>query len=159
MYRASDKEIEAVAQVLKDWLMPSGWNTAAVIALHEAAKVRAPKKMKKAEDSEMLRFLDGVVGVVEANSNEHMHIWERFTNMYGKNTWESESSGLLETVGYLDDRPICISLRTAKLKGSKILFWHATSQLVDHAMIDEWLKLNTPDNRTDALNWHNVLPR
>src|SRR6218665_1693649 len=137
MYRASDKEIEVVAQVLKDWLMPSGWTTAAVIALHEAAKVRAPKKMKKADDSQMLKFLDGVVGVIEANSNEHSHIWERFTNMHGKAAWDSDNSGLLETVGYLDERPICISLRTAKLKGAKILFWHATSQLVDHKLIDE----------------------
>lgn len=159
MYRASDKEIEAVAQVLKDGLMPAGWTTAAVIALHEAAKVRAPKKMKKAEDSEMLRFLEGVEGVVEATRNEEMHIYSRVVEMFGKDAWEGSNSGFNETVGYLDNRPICISLHTKKIKGTKILFWHATSQLVDHAMINEWLKLNTPDNRTDATNWHNVLPR
>lgn len=158
-YRPSDAEIEVASEILKEWGMEHGYRTAAVLALDAAGKVRAPKKMKKADDSEMLSFLEGVEGVVEATRNEEMHIHSRVVEMFGKDAWEEKSSGFNETIGFLDERPICISLHIKKIKGTKILFWHATSQLVDYAMISEWLKLNTPDNRTDALNWHNVLPR
>lgn len=159
MYRPSDEEIAAVAQVLKDWKMPSGWQTAAVLALDAAAKVRAPKKMEKRTDYEMIKFLDGVVGIIEANSNEYSNIWQ-LNKEHRKETWVDNSSGLFEYVGYLDDRPICISLRTTIIGGRKILFWHPTSQVVDHAMIDEWFSLNLPNiPKTDATNWTNVLPR
>lgn len=158
-YRPSEKEIEAVAQILKDWEMPSGWTTAAVLALDAAGKIRAPKKMEKREDSQMLNFIEGVVGIIEASSNEKMYIWQSNKD-HRKETWEDRHSGILEYVGWLNKRPICISLQIVIIGGNKILFWHATSSLVDYEMIDEWFELNLPGiPKTDATNWTNVLPR
>lgn len=159
MYRPSDAEIEAVAQVLKDWKMPSGWQTAAVLALDAAGKARAPKKMKKRKDEEMVRFLDGVAGVITATREEMQGIWAR-NKEYGLRTWESNNSGLSECVGWIEDRPIYITLWTNIIEGHKILFVDATSQLVDWAMIDEWIALNLPDvPKTDATNWTHAIPR
>ena len=158
MYRPSDAEIAAVAQILKDWKMPSGWQTAAVLALDAAAKARAPKKMKKREDEEMVRFLEGVAGVIPATREEQSYIYSK-NKEYGHRTWSDNNSGLGECLGYIDDRPIYITLWTALIDGHKILFVDATSQLVDWAMVDEWIKLNVPDAlKTDATNWTHAIP-
>jgi hypothetical protein len=54
-----------------------------------------------------------------------------------------------------------------EVKGHKILFIDATSQLVDWAMIEEWIKSNVPltafrsngyVNKVDAMNFHNIFP-
>lgn len=159
MYRPSDEEIAAASQVLKDWKMPSGWHTAAVLALDAAAKARAPKKMEKRTDDEMVKFLDGVVCIIEANTNEYVYIWEQNKEHVGYN-WIEINSGILEYVGFLDDRPICISLRKAIINGDLILFWYATSQVIDYKMIDEWFALNLPNiPKTDSTNWVNAFRR
>lgn len=159
MYRPSDAEIEAVAQILKDWKMPSGWQTAAVLALDAAAKARAPKKMKKRTDYEMVNFLKDVVGVITATREEMHGAWAK-NKEYGGRTWVDNGSGLGECIGWIEDRPIYITLWTSLIDGHKILFVDATSQLVDWALVDEWIKLNLPDiPKTDATNWTNVIPR
>ena len=165
MKRPKDKAIEAVAALLKEWHLDGNPTTAAVLLLDAAAKALQPPKMKKRTDEEMVRFLDGIVGAVEATREEYHSLYSRYTKEYGK-SWESNSSGLFETVGYLDDRPVCISLRTAVVEGHKILFVEATSQVVDHVLIDEWLRLNIPSrdnseypNKVDVTNFHNIFPR
>lgn len=115
-------------------------------------------------DAQMTEFLDGVVGAVEANSFETLSLW-RECHQELKMPWVDRGSGLMEIVGTVGDRPVCISLLTSVVDGQKILFYDPTSQVVDHAMIDEWLVKNLPrtafygerPNRTDAMNFHNVL--
>lgn len=112
---------------------------------------------------EMKAFLEGVVGVVEANSYESMCLWQEHTKRHGKESWVSNLSGFLEIVGHLNDKPVCISLFTTVVNGQKLLFWHATSTVVDHDIIRKWFEKNlTPEaygNTTDAMNFHNVLRR
>ncbi len=114
-------------------------------------------------DREMTYFLTDVTGAIEATSCEQHSLWERYTE-YGV-TWDQNNVGLLERVGTLADMPVCISLRTVKIGGAKILFYHATSQVVDHRMIQKWLEENLPAsarredgrvNKTDATNSHIV---
>lgn len=103
-------------------------------------------------------MLADVHGMIEANSNEQMYIWQTWHEKYGY-PWKQEH-GYLVTVGELMDRPICISVMFVKVKEKLIMFWHATSELVDYVMIDEWLKKNLPDayhNKTDATNDHIVM--
>lgn len=130
----------------------------------EADKPRVRRKL----DDEMERFLDGVVAVVDATSNEQFLLWEKYHHTRGV-PWESSRFGLGQCVGRLDDRPVCISLCTAEVQGRKLLFVDATSEVVDHLMIDKWLYDCLPDtafrngdrqgylNRTDAGNFFNVL--
>lgn len=159
MYRPSDKEVEVVAQILKDWGMPNRWTSAAVLSLVAAANVRAPKNMKKRTDDQMVNLLKDVVGIIIATREEQHCIWarNRENNLF---PWESKPNGILETVGYLNERPICISLRVHQVNYKKILFIDATSSLVDWQMIDEWIELNLPNvKKTDATNWTNVIPQ
>jgi len=85
--------------------------------------------------------LRSCVYAVEANSCEAGHIWEQFCSVDFSNNKEhswTEVFGWLETVGHIDDRPICVSMRVVDIDNQHILFWDATSQLVDYKMIDEW---------------------
>jgi len=66
-------------------------------------------------------------------------IWEKWNDEL--DSWE-QGMGWLETVGYINDRPICISIFIEKINGYEVLFWHATSELVDYKMIEEWFQLN-----------------
>ena len=108
-------------------------------------------------------YIDECVYAVEANSTEEMYIWERFcgpNSAWGPEKrikWEQDF-GWLETVGHLDDSPICISIFIHKLDGYPVLFWHATSQLVDYVMIDEWFRERAPHlQQTDAMSIHHAL--
>lgn len=114
-------------------------------------------------DREMTEFLSGVVGAIEATSFEQHCLWEKYTE-YGV-SWDQINPGLLERVGELADMPVCISLFKVKIGGETILFYHATSQVVDHRMIRQWLEDNLPAsarreddriNHTDANNSHIV---
>lgn len=116
---------------------------------------------------EMADFLAGVVGAVEANSYEQMCIWQDYHKEHGM-SWNARAQGFLETVGHVGDMPVCISLQTVEIDGHKILFYEATSQVVDYRLVEAWLEKTLPDtardegrngylNRTDAMNFHNVM--
>jgi len=77
--------------------------------------------------------------VVEANSFEYLSLWKDFHEEY---SWEQVSQGYGAHVGYIDGRPIFISLRWATVNEVYMLFWHATSKVVDYGMIEEWFVNN-----------------
>lgn len=123
-------------------------------------------------DEETTNYLDGVVGVVEANSFEHHALW-RFNNerLDGrKMPWVETGNGYGPTVGEIDGRPVCISALTATVDGHKLLFYYAMSTAVDHDQVRTWLEKNLPTtafeggdprkrlNHTDAMNFYNVFP-
>lgn len=118
-------------------------------------------------DNEMTDFLSDAVGVVEANSYELHMLWAENQRRAQPRTWKENPRGLLETVGHIADRPVCIGLFTAEVDQHKLLFIDATSQVVDHRMIDKWLTDTLPQsafrkdghvNKTNAMNFHNVFP-
>jgi hypothetical protein len=121
-----------------------------------------------APDKEIATFLEGCVGVVEANSYERHMLWDENRRRDTCRSWESNNQGLMAHVGTLAKMPVWVSLWTTKVDGHKILFIDPTSAVVDHRMIRKWLKKNLPKtafrqdgyvNKTDAMNFHNVLPR
>lgn len=109
-------------------------------------------------DREMQDFLNGVVGVVEANSFETMCLWREYTEEL-KKPWKQRTDGLLETIGHVGKMPVCLCLNTAEIDGHKLLFIDATSQMVDYRLIDKWLSKMLPGiRRTNAMNFHNAFP-
>jgi hypothetical protein len=112
-------------------------------------------------------FLSGVVGVVEANSYESLCLWRDF-HKEQKMTWVQGLGGYVPTIGMIDGRPVCLSLFVNTIGGHKILFIEGVSQVVDHVMIDAWLKANLPAtalrdggeylNKANAMNFHSILP-
>lgn len=121
-------------------------------------------------DEQMSKFLEGVVGVVEANRFEHHALWRFNDERERKLSWVENLSGLGETIGYINKRPVHVSLLTAVVDGHKLLFIDPTSTLVDHDMVRAWLAKTMPVtafedndprkrlNITDAMNFHNVFP-
>jgi hypothetical protein len=89
--------------------------------------------------------LKKVFFVCEATDFEVHKLWEEYAKdntmnpgKWNTHRWE-QLGGWLETVGYRYDMPICISVRGVILDGRLVMFWHATSVVVDHRIIDEWL--------------------
>lgn len=110
-------------------------------------------------------YLEGCTGCIEATSFEYMCLWREYTSK--KADWKENLSGHYVEVGRINFNPINISLRTAVISGHKILFWHATSPVVDYNQIEKWLLNNLPVscfeapeqlNKTDAQNFYNVFP-
>ena len=121
-----------------------------------------------AADEQMAEFLSGVVGVVEATSFEKHMLWAENGRKPVPRTWQENLSGLGETVGTVGSLPVCVSLSTALVDGRKLLFVDAVSRVVDHEMVDDWLRATLPRcafredgylNRVDATNFHNVFVR
>lgn len=78
---------------------------------------------------------------------------------YPATKWEQVSINPWLTIGHIGKRPVCLSFEWYRIEGQWVCFWQATSQLVDHAMIDKWLTKHFPDQRStcDAGNFHNCL--
>jgi hypothetical protein len=111
-------------------------------------------------------YLKDVVGVVEATREEQMFLFTRNRAMPEPREWKENLSGYGKTVGELAGMPVFISLMTQKIDGKTILFYYATSVVVDHRLIDAWLEANLPKsafkpdgklNRSDCANWFQVL--
>lgn len=115
-------------------------------------------------DAEMTKFLNGVTGVVEANSFEALSLWSEYAKPR-KKIWIENRTGLLETIGEFGGMPICVSLQTAIIDGQNILFVDPTSAIVDHRMVRKWLENTLPKsawkgdrlNYENAMNFHNAL--
>lgn len=124
--------------------------------------------------TEMAKFLDGVVGIVEANSFEGSCLWQHYHKQLGK-PWKSGGGGPMVQVGSImsgtDELPVCCALTVNEVDGHRILFVEVTSRGVDHDLVRTWLQANAPvtafeDNDprnrlriSDANNFHNAFPR
>ncbi len=120
-------------------------------------------------DEEHKRLFKYVSFMVEANSFEHHQLWHKYHYAPSPNSpfvekWEQHNPGHMITVGHINDRPIVVSIFYEFLNHKKLMFYYGCSQLVDHKMIEDWLKYHTEathryDNNSrwshcDAQNFH-----
>jgi hypothetical protein len=133
--------------------------------LGKAIKTREPVSAGKRNDEEMVRYLSGVEGTVEANRFEHSALWrENSDRADGSLTW-TQGGGYIVCVGKFSGYSVHVSLLIDIIDGHKILFYYPTSQFIDLDLVDKWIEDNIPDsardhgkvNNTDASNFHNVL--
>ena len=95
--------------------------------------------------------------IVEANSFEHMSIYSDRYKFKGFESWKEDNVGIHATVGVVNDLPVCVDVRWSIVNGMSILFWSASSRMVDYDMIEEWFKENCNcDKKTDAMNFNQV---
>lgn len=103
--------------------------------------------------------LSNTVLVVEASNYEKLCLWKEW---HEKCEWEQVLSGILPTIGYIDNRPIVLSLFWAYINGQCVMFFEPVSQAVDHVVIDKWLANHVPtakgkelerEWRVDAMNF------
>lgn len=107
----------------------------------------------------MEQLLAETVFAVEASGFEKGILWER---SHSKMKW-GDSQGWLLTLGMVAGSPVCISVFFHQLDGHTVLFFHDTSQVVDHKLISDWLKKHVaamqkdPHNHCDAQNFHHCV--
>lgn len=127
-------------------------------------------KAKFFEEEDHSKFFNDVAFVIEATENEQYFLWGAYYSHPGLhgvkvNKWEEITLGHGLTIGELDNRPICVHIRYAKLNDKKVMFYCGMSQLVDYALIDKWLDkhskhIKTKDGRwahCDAINFGHCL--
>ena len=93
---------------------------------------------------DVFAYLAGIHITVEATRNEQLMLWQRYHKEQSI-PWTDEQSGYLAHIGYLDSRVVMISIMKARVRDRSVLFWHPTSVVVDHDMIDDWLRKHLPD--------------
>lgn len=122
----------------------------------------------KAEiDEQLTRFLEGTIGFCAATREEEHGIWSSLVDHRDPPLTWRQHGGLGVTIGYLDNRPVHVSLSHVDVGGHKVIFYHATSTVVDHDMVRAFLDIIAPEtakegarlNHSDATNFTNILPR
>jgi hypothetical protein len=112
-----------------------------------------------------LEDFDNPLFMVEATSCERLYLWARYsyqsvTRHSAERTviWESLQSKLY-TIGHLENRPIVVSISWHRINAHVVMFYEATSKLVDWAMIESWLAKQFPHikHKCDAQHFHHCL--
>jgi hypothetical protein len=99
---------------------------------------------------------------VEATGFERHMLWR---DHHERISWEGNPAGYGVQLGLIGDMPVMLSATFQAIEGHVVLFYHPTSQLVDHRMIDAWLNENvlakwdkgTRIAQTDAMNFSHCL--
>lgn len=101
--------------------------------------------------------------VVEATDAERFFLWrENHEGAHrGRVRWEQAPGGYMHTVGHISVNrkrmPVTVCVYFAILDGHLIAFYDSTSQVVDHRMVEAWVKAESPAmaaNKTcDAMNF------
>lgn len=104
------------------------------------------------------------VYLVEATACEKQFLWERWSAESRDHTdsrkvrWEQLNPGHMQKVGEVGGKEIWVCVFWARIEGYPVAFYEATSQVVDHELVNRWLASEWPRvHRTDAQNFGNCV--
>lgn len=97
----------------------------------------------------VLAMLKEAQYAVEASNHEQFIFYVLYSKDSGtpyhtKVNYKQRGGGYMSQIGILDKRPITLSLFVNEINGIPVLFYEGCSQLVDHLMIENWLKAFCP---------------
>lgn len=119
-------------------------------------------KLLPFNDTHASLFKD-VVFIVEADSFANLELWRNhFHNPIHENskitTWEQVNPGKVITIGHCADSPVCVEVFYNILNGKKVMFYHASSSIVDYGMVEEWIShYGVGIHSCDAMNFHQCI--
>jgi hypothetical protein len=93
---------------------------------------------------------------VQATDYEALCIWKEW---HERVSWEQEYAGTIREVGRVGDDPVCVQLTWNVVAGRRVVFYWASSRVVDYRMVDAWVRAHamTPNaTHGDAMNFHVV---
>lgn len=134
----------------------------------DPADLAAEKKMqadRAAYSAQPEGYKRNTVFCVEATSHELHTLWRDFADdrtarecgppTKNRVKWEQLNPGSMPTIGTDHKRPICVTCFWVRIDGQIVMFYEATSQLVDSKKIDAWLDKEYPGiGRCNAGNFH-----
>lgn len=121
---------------------------------------------KQQIDEEITHFVSGAIGFCQATNEEQFGLWSRLVEHRTPAVSWHQHMGIGVTIGYIDDRPVHVVLRHVDVAGFKIIFYEATSTVVDYDMVRVFIELIAPPvsayrdgrlNHSDAANMVNLL--
>lgn len=126
-----------------------------------AKKERAREEQRRQDDQTIEGYTARTEYLVEADGFAKQELWARWHDRY-KVPWKDFGMGTSREIGRIDKRPVCVTVFWSQIGREKVVgFWHATSQVVDYVMIEEWLKKEFPRVgarcTADAMNFHNIM--
>ena len=137
--------------------------------------VEAKKLQKEKELEESLKHINQIdkrlaetFYAIEADSYAYHQIWKEYFYSVPpekrKFDFVQDYSGIGVTIGPMrshngSQMPIVLQFNWWIINGHRVLFYHASSQVVDWGLIEKWLKKYMPHLKrtSDATNAHNVL--
>lgn len=148
-------------------------------AEEDAIEQRFVANMRAKNHAENEQNRLATVYLIEATYEETHYLWTNWSDealalglgdsRMSRVPWEHISLGFGKTIGHFgpkgDEMPVHVSVWFARIgssdlvKGHIIAFYEATSQVVDHRMVDKWLPEAFPASRgkTNAANFHNCI--
>ena len=91
-------------------------------------------------NSYVLEF-KSVVCRIESSTASFRLLYEKWVDEI---PWRESRGGPMVTVGFINERPIVITINHVKLCDQNVIFWEATSELVDYSMIKNWFSQVMP---------------
>lgn len=149
---------ERLAEAL-EWNGLTGW-TPTIVNMAKGAGFEMYQPKQLPATNEVLKYIEGVALIVEADRHAQHYLWERYaqdspsvTPECGL-TWKSAGGGPLTCVGIHGNREVWISLMADQIDGKKVLFYYSSGTFTDHNMIESWFKYHLPGVReTDPTNF------
>lgn len=95
--------------------------------------------------------------LVEATDFEQLTLWCKWSagNKATNLIWEQDCRGRIETIGKLNKKPVAVCIFWYRIEGVAVGFYEATSVVVDHDMVRNWLEKTYPKAQfTNASNFH-----
>lgn len=99
----------------------------------------------------MDEFFQDVPWVVEAHGLEVQYLQERHKG----SPWKY-IAGTLLTVGQFHGHSVSLKCIKYEIDGKMIVFYEDTSVIVNHDLINDWLRAHTKARKTDAMNFHHT---
>lgn len=75
--------------------------------------------------------------VLEASNFEQHALFNKFDDI---TAWKQVMHGTIPTVGYVEGKPVNVSIQFAVIKGRGVLIWHPVSAMVSYELIEAWLR-------------------
>lgn len=141
----------------------------------EGSGVAPPIEIRMSDLSEAYKArLGRTEFVLEATDLEQQQLWSTWSResiQLGvvpliaagvRLNWLQETTGLFLSIGAVETAgkrfPVYVNCSWAHIEGRSVMFYEATSRIVDHDLVEQWVVSNTGCQRKhSAMNFHNLV--
>lgn len=108
------------------------------------------ERWRARSDENIAAWTKEAVFLVEATSYEQLALWSDWAvegARYGRPdtadrrvAWEQLNPGFAAQAGKVGEYPVIVSVQFVRIEGCVVAFYEATSRVVDHEMVEEWVE-------------------